>query len=242
MQVTSDDYCINSAGATENSLGQRGLTVSELRYKPRPFQSVRPLELPHPNVCFDFADPGSAPGTQVPNHRAANSMLADPTTCTTIRHGLLLAVEPTAKVRAELCEDQPPASSAPVWHRESQGWSARRLREERFRRPCGPRSVSPPARPRPTKKRCRGRSRRASLEGTNLTYCHPRAETVRALTVQLGGSGAGTVRAFPPAISCKTAPAGLAWLDEPASDRLWATSRDGDVVLITTGDGAFQRE
>jgi competence protein ComEC len=78
-------------------------------------------------------------------------------------------------------------------------------------------------------------------EGTNLTHCHPRAETVRALTSQIGGPGQGTLRSFPPAISRKTAPAGLKWLDEPASDRLWATSRDGDVVLVTIGDGAFQR-
>jgi competence protein ComEC len=81
-----------------------------------------------------------------------------------------------------------------------------------------------------------------SGEGTNLTYCHPRAETVRALTTQMGGAGQGTVRAFPPATSCKTAPTSLPWLEEPASDRLWATSLDGDVVLVTTGDGAFQRE
>jgi competence protein ComEC len=79
-------------------------------------------------------------------------------------------------------------------------------------------------------------------EATNCTYCHPRAEIIRALTAQMGGPGQGTVRAFPPAISCKTAPPDLPWLDEPASDRLWATSRDGDVVLITTGDGVFRRE
>jgi hypothetical protein len=27
------------------------------------------------------------------------------------------------------------------------------------------------------------------------------------------------------------------WVDEPASDKLWMTARDGDVVLSTTGDG-----
>jgi hypothetical protein len=56
------------------------------------------------------------------------------------------------------------------------------------------------------------------------------------------GARQGTIRAFPPATSCETAPASLPWLEEPASDRLWATPRDGDVVLVTTGDGAFQRE
>lgn len=79
-------------------------------------------------------------------------------------------------------------------------------------------------------------------EATSRTYCHPRAETIRALTAQMRGPGQGTVRGFPPAMSCKTAPADLPWLDEPTSDRLWATSRDGDVVLITTGDGVFRRE
>ena len=28
----------------------------------------------------------------------------------------------------------------------------------------------------------------------------------------------------------------------PASDRLWATERDSDLVLTTTGDGTFARE
>jgi len=32
------------------------------------------------------------------------------------------------------------------------------------------------------------------------------------------------------------------WADVPVSDRLWATERDGDVVLTTTGDGVFVRE
>jgi hypothetical protein len=31
-------------------------------------------------------------------------------------------------------------------------------------------------------------------------------------------------------------------VDEPASDQLWVTARDGDVVLTTTGNGAFTRE
>jgi hypothetical protein len=32
------------------------------------------------------------------------------------------------------------------------------------------------------------------------------------------------------------------WVDVPVSDRLWATERDGDVVLSTTGDATFTRE
>ena len=31
------------------------------------------------------------------------------------------------------------------------------------------------------------------------------------------------------------------WVAVPTSDRLWATERDGDVVLTTTGDGVFRR-
>jgi hypothetical protein len=52
-------------------------------------------------------------------------------------------------------------------------------------------------------------------EGTNLTYCHPRSETVAAPTAVLGGPGTGTVHAFPSSSSCKTAPASV---DKPASD------------------------
>jgi hypothetical protein len=32
------------------------------------------------------------------------------------------------------------------------------------------------------------------------------------------------------------------WIDVPTSDRLWATDREGDVVLATAGDGVFARE
>ena len=79
-------------------------------------------------------------------------------------------------------------------------------------------------------------------EGTNHTYCHPRAETISALTARLGGPGCGTIRAFPSSTSCRHATTDAAWRDEPASDGLWSTSRDGTVVLATTGDGRFQRE
>jgi hypothetical protein len=41
---------------------------------------------------------------------------------------------------------------------------------------------------------------------------------------------------------CDVGSARLELVDEPASDRLWVTARDGDVVLTTTGDGEFARE
>jgi competence protein ComEC len=78
-------------------------------------------------------------------------------------------------------------------------------------------------------------------EGTNRTYCHPRVETVHALTERLGGVGTGRIRAFPSGETCGGVGAEQ-WIDEPASDHLWATSRDGDVALTTTGNGVFTRE
>jgi hypothetical protein len=77
-------------------------------------------------------------------------------------------------------------------------------------------------------------------EGTNDTYCHPSSTTVQDLTAALGGSGAKTVRAFDAKATCTSG--ATAWLDVPASDRLWVTARDGDVALTTTGDGTFTRE
>jgi len=78
-------------------------------------------------------------------------------------------------------------------------------------------------------------------EGMNRTYCHPRASTVAALTAALGGAGSNTIRAFDAAASCKGS-TDAHWREVPASDRLWATERDGDVVLTTTGDGTFVKQ
>lgn len=77
-------------------------------------------------------------------------------------------------------------------------------------------------------------------EGTNKGYCHPRLETVDRLTRALGGPGTVRVEAFDGSVDCKDAGSGQ-WRSAVASDRLWFTSRDGDVVLVTTGDGAFVR-
>lgn len=53
--------------------------------------------------------------------------------------------------------------------------------------------------------------------------------------------GLAGVRAFDAKASCKKSEASH-WVDVPASDRLWATERDGDVVLTTNGNGEFARE
>ncbi len=76
-------------------------------------------------------------------------------------------------------------------------------------------------------------------EGLNREYCHPRALIVQRLTRVLGGAGGKTIDAFD-GDRCDRATA-ADWIAVPASDRLWATERDGDVVLTTNGDGAFRR-
>jgi competence protein ComEC len=76
-------------------------------------------------------------------------------------------------------------------------------------------------------------------EGWNREYCHPRAMVVRRLSRVLGGALRKPLAAFDGARCDRAAPED--WLDVPASERLWATERDGDVVLETVGDGAFRR-
>ena len=78
-------------------------------------------------------------------------------------------------------------------------------------------------------------------EGTNGTYCHPRKKTIEKLDKILGGAGQKAIRAFDGAVSCKGASLDH-WSDVPASDHLFATARDGDVTLVTTGDGVFVRK
>jgi beta-lactamase superfamily II metal-dependent hydrolase len=75
--------------------------------------------------------------------------------------------------------------------------------------------------------------------GMNREYCHPRAVVVQRLTRVLGGPGAGRVQAFDGERCERATPDD--WVAVPTSDRLWATERDGDVVLSTTGDGVFRR-
>jgi len=77
-------------------------------------------------------------------------------------------------------------------------------------------------------------------EGMNADYCLPRAPIVRRLTQVLGVDSGTTLRAFD-GLRCDRAEP-TDWVDVPASSRLWATERDGDVVLGTLGDGAWTRE
>lgn len=77
-------------------------------------------------------------------------------------------------------------------------------------------------------------------ESVNTTYCHPRALIVKRLTTLAGGPGAKTLKSFDGDRCANAVPSD--WVDVPTSDRLWATERDGDVVLTTTGDGNFTRQ
>ena len=77
-------------------------------------------------------------------------------------------------------------------------------------------------------------------EGTNLAYCHPRARVLDRLNRALGGPTPGWLLAFDGLARCKTA-GPEHWSPHPVSDRLWSTSRDGDVVLESHGDGLWQR-
>lgn len=77
-------------------------------------------------------------------------------------------------------------------------------------------------------------------EGTNGGFCHPREVTVAALTKSMGGPGAKTIKSFDGKVKCgASTPAN--WVEAPANDNLWSTARDGDVVLVTNGDGIFER-
>ncbi len=76
-------------------------------------------------------------------------------------------------------------------------------------------------------------------EGANRQYCHPRALVVQRLTRLLGGPGSKTLDAFD-GTRCDRAVASD-WISVPTSDRFWATERDGDVVLVSRGDGMFER-
>jgi competence protein ComEC len=77
-------------------------------------------------------------------------------------------------------------------------------------------------------------------EGYNREYCHPRALIVKRLTRWFGGPGSGTLEAFDGDRCDRATPED--WTAVPSSERLWATERDGDVVLSTSGDGKFTRE
>jgi competence protein ComEC len=78
-------------------------------------------------------------------------------------------------------------------------------------------------------------------EGTNESYCHPRASTIAHLTKLLGGPGKKRALAFDSdggKVKCKPENS-QSWTEVPSSDRLFFTERDGDVVLRSDGDGTF---
>jgi len=77
--------------------------------------------------------------------------------------------------------------------------------------------------------------------GMNAEYCLPRATTIEKLNRVLGPPTGRTLLAFDGRRACRGSH-GEGWLRVPASDRVWATERDGDVVLTTHGDGVFIRE
>lgn len=77
-------------------------------------------------------------------------------------------------------------------------------------------------------------------QGLNREYCHPRALVVRRLVAVLGGGASVALKAFDGTRCDRATPAD--WVAVPGSDRLWATERDGDIVLSTSGDGVFVRE
>jgi competence protein ComEC len=76
-------------------------------------------------------------------------------------------------------------------------------------------------------------------EGTNKTYCHPRRATVERLAGLTAAQSTRAMQVFDG--DCKRPKPGD-WVSIDVSDRVFATARDGDVLLTTTGDGQFVRE
>jgi len=77
--------------------------------------------------------------------------------------------------------------------------------------------------------------------GMNADYCLPRASTIEKVNHALGGGSEKTLLGYDGKISCRKSH-GAGWVSVPVTDRLWATERDGDIVLVTRGDGVFERE
>jgi competence protein ComEC len=71
-------------------------------------------------------------------------------------------------------------------------------------------------------------------------YCHPARRTIDRLNAALGGHRERSVAAYD-AERCSEA-ARAAPVRVLRSERLWITSEDGDVTLVTTGQGEFTRE
>lgn len=71
--------------------------------------------------------------------------------------------------------------------------------------------------------------------GRSSRYCHPNASVVGRLNEALGEPYSGTVLVSAEGAAC-------GWFEAPRSARLWVTAMDGDVTLVTNGDGVFARE
>ena len=63
---------------------------------------------------------------------------------------------------------------------------------------------------------------------------------MKRLTTVMGGAGSKTLKAFDGDRCAGSQPSD--WVDVTTGDHPWATERDGDVVLSTTGGGTFTRE
>ena len=79
-----------------------------------------------------------------------------------------------------------------------------------------------------------------SAGGPPNEYCHPAKATVDRLNRFLGGRRETTVAAYDGA-RCRHA-SRSAPVRALRSERLWVTAADGDVTLVTSGDGTFTRE
>lgn len=81
----------------------------------------------------------------------------------------------------------------------------------------------------------------APFEGANVRYCLPSKSVMERLTAALGGPGRFSLSSFDGTVLCAAAkPAN--WVAVKVSDRLFATERDGDLVLVTNGNGSFTVE
>ena len=76
--------------------------------------------------------------------------------------------------------------------------------------------------------------------GMNAEYCLPRATTLERIGRVLEPTAGQTLLGYDGKTSCRKSN-GEGWAKIPVSDRLWATERDGDVSLMTRGDGVFSR-
>ena len=76
----------------------------------------------------------------------------------------------------------------------------------------------------------------------NRDYCHPRARAVQRVSQALGGDASGSIAAFSGSKCGRGASSDDdEWTNVPVSAHLYATERDGDITLVSNGDGVFTR-